>query len=462
MNYFKLFLCFVYVVTFSCKAYDDIVVEEKNNDSFIINEALPSYYSKQYISDKCDIIKSSLVEVDGNKDSFVFITDTHFERNECHSGQLINTIIQNTPVNKVIHGGDVGSEVTRDYRAVGFSLLSDNIQKMSENLVDKIKPASFYSLRGNHDLNCKIDENTFDGYPISYVGDMYLSYMTEVVCDKTDEDGFYYYFDNIEAKIRYIAIDTSYGSIIGSANLGYRQLSWIIENAIKTIPDGYSMVFLTHIPISTGVDTTGECARFKVLKEILSAINNNRKSSVFYDGHELSYDFTSNNNRVLFVLSGHIHSDAQAFDDNVLYITTTCDRISNDMMSQYEEDSKQYRVAGDITEQAFDVVTFSKDEWVMAIRIGAGYCRYYNRKQITLKKGNSISLKERLSFVTPIKWDGNDAPGPIGDYRIKGWKRNLTVLSIREEQLTAQKEGEAIVFAEDKEHNKEFFFVKVI
>ena len=79
---------------------------------------------------------------------------------------------------------------------MGVTLLTDNIQKMSETLVNKIKPASSYSLRGNHDLNCKICETTFDGYPIQYVKDCYLSFMTDVVYDKTDEDGFYYYFDN--------------------------------------------------------------------------------------------------------------------------------------------------------------------------------------------------------------------------------------------------------------------------
>lgn len=463
MKSFKLFIFFFYFTTFSCKVIDN-VVEENDNDSFIIDEDLPAYYTKQYLSDKCKTITESIAESNDITDSFVFITDTHFEWNECHSGQLVNTIIKNTPVNKVIHGGDAGSEITKDYKAVGFSLLTDNVQKLSETLVDRIKPASFYSLRGNHDLNCKIDGNAFDGYPISYVRDVYLSFMPNVFIDKTDEDGFYYFFDNEKAKIRYIAIDTSYGSIMGTAKLGYRQLKWVLEKAIKTVPEDYSLVFLTHIPVSRGVDITTEYVRYSPLKEIIGAINNNRKGTAICDGNELEYDFSMITNRVLFVLSGHIHSDAQAYDDNVLYITTTCDRLSNDMVSQYEESYKQTRMAGDITEQAFDVVSFNNriDGWIMMTRIGAGYSRFYNMGVIVLKMGETISLNDKLSSIDPIKWDANDAPGALGSWSSRNWTRCMSVLSVNNDLITAKNEGEAILFAEDLEHNKEFFLVKVV
>lgn len=463
MKSFKIFLFFFYFTTFSCKAID-VVVEERNNESFLISEEMPSYYTTQYISDKCDIIKNSLSESEGITDSFVFITDTHFEWNECHSGQVINTIIQNSPVNKVIHGGDVGSEVTRDFRVVGFPLLTDNIKKMSDTLVKKIRPAKFYSLRGNHDLNCKIDESSFDGYSISYVKDTYLSFMSDVVMDKTDDNGLYYYFDNAEARVRYIAIDTSYGSFLGKANLGYRQLSWVLKEAIESVPKDYSLVFLTHIPISLGVDITTEYVCYQPLKEIISAINNRREGTVKCDGKELSYDFTSTSNRVLFVLSGHIHSDAQAYEDNVLYLATTCDRVSNDMVSQYEEAYRKTRTTGDITEQAFDVVSFnnSSDGWIMMTRFGAGYSRFYNRKIISMQKGETISLIDNLSHLNSIKWDANDAPGAIGSWSTRNWTRTLTVLKIDDDKITALNEGEAMVFAEDIEHNKEFFMVKVV
>ncbi len=459
MKILRLLLFFFPLATFSCKDIEAVV----EDDSFIINDALPAYYTKHYLSDRCKSINSFLVNNDGDVDSFVFITDMHFEKNSCHSGILINTILKNTPIKIIIYGGDTGSEQSADDKPIGLSLLAANIEKFKSSLIDVIQDASFFAVRGNHDLSCKIDETTFDGFPIQFVIDLYLSFMPTVYYDKTEGDGLYYFFDNGETKVRYIAIDTSYGRKLGAANLGYRQLKWILDEAIGSIPEDYSLVFLTHIPISLGVDITTEYSRFKPLKEIITAINNNRKGSVSCDGQELEYNFTSNTNKVLFVLSGHIHSDAQAYEDNVLYIATTCDRVSNDMVSQYEEEYRQTRKIGDITEQAFDVVSYnnSSDGWIMMTRFGAGYSRFYNKRVIALQKGDTISLLDNLSFVNPIKWDANDAPGAIGSWSCRNWTRSLTVLEINHGKITALKEGEAMVFAEDQEHNKEFFLVKV-
>lgn len=445
---------------FSCKA-KYVAVED---DSFIIADGLPCYYTKEYMTEKCNIVNNSLKRSDGINDSFVFITDTHLEWNSCYSGKLISTVLSNTPVSRVIHGGDAGSELTRDYQPIGFDLLYENIEKLSTSLVEEVKTSSFYSVRGNHDFSCKINDNDYDGFPISQVKSTYLSFMPGVISDETDDDGLYYYFDNPVAKIRYIAIDTSYGSIIGTARLGYRQLEWILENAIKTTPDDYSMVLLSHIPISLGVDITTEYVRFKPLKEIISAINNKRSGTVICEGQELKYDFTSTSNSVLFVLSGHVHSDSQAFEDNVIYITTTCDRLSNDMVSQYEESYRQFRVFGDISEQAFDVVSFNNvdDGWIMMTRIGAGYSRFFNKKVVSLRIGETIDLSECTTFIDPQSWDANDAPGAIGSWVSRNWTRSLTVLDISDDRITTLREGEAMVFAEDKEHNKEFFLVKVL
>lgn len=240
-------------------------------------------------------------------------------------------------------------------------------------------------------------------------------------------------------------------------------MKWVLEEAIETAPENYSLVFLTHIPISLGVDITTEYVRFKPLKERISAINNNRKGTVKCDGKEVEYDFTSTKSKVLFVMSGHIHSDAQAYEDNVLYISTTCDRVSNDMMSQYEETHRQYRQSGDITELAFDVVSFNNtsDGWTLMTRFGAGFSLFYNRRIITLQKGETISLSDNLSFLNPVRWDANDAHRAIGSWTNRNWTRCLTVIEINHDKITALKEGEAMVLAEDQEHNKDLFLVKV-
>ena len=436
---------------------------DTDEDFFIIDEELPSYYSKQYLIDKCAQISNSMLDLKDSTDSFVFITDTHFERNACYSGRLINTIIKNTSVGKVIYGGDTSSEWPVDYKPIGLQLLDDNINKLMGTMVDRIPVRSIYSLRGNHDFSCRIDESSFDGYPISYVKEVYMSFMPKVIMDRTDNDGLYYFFDNDDVKVRYIAVDTSYGNKLGAANIGFRQLKWILEVALNTAPENYSLVFLSHIPISKGVDITTEYLQFTCLRELIGAINNKRKGIVKYDGKELEYDFTSSTNTVLFVLSGHIHCDGQAFEDNVLYITTTCDRVSNDMTSQYEETYKQTRRFGDITEQAFDVVSYSNenDGWVLMTRFGSGYSRYYNKRIISLRKCDTITLDDKLTFVMPVKWDGNDAPGPTGSWSSHGWIRNLSVVGIKGNQITALEEGEAMIFAEDIRHNKEFFLIKV-
>jgi 3',5'-cyclic AMP phosphodiesterase CpdA len=332
--------------------------------------------------------------------------------------------------------------------------------KFVDFLINKIKGYPFYAVRGNHDFNNMLENGKQIGYPLPEVISFYLSFMPEVPYRSLDDNGLYYYFDNHDVRIRYIVIDSSYGCKIDMTRLGVNQLQWLVSDAISSTPSDYSIVLFSHIPI----DLADDNMTFTPLKTILSAVNSRSSGSVVCEGIEVPYDFSVAEYNVFLVMSGHIHTDSQTYDERVLYVTTACDRVSNEMVSQYDEEPRQIRRPGDVLEQAFDVVTIkhSEENWIDLTRIGAGFSRFFNRDNITIRVGESVNLTKKLSKITPQKWRSNDSPGPIGNWRAKEWIYTSTVIELNGGVVLAKKTGSAIVYAEDDKRNKEFFLVDVI
>ena len=197
-------ISFAFSLMSSCSLHNE---EYKNGEIDHYNcwrdvYGIPSYYSESYLLKIVNEINNAYSIGDGTIDSFIFITDTHFEKNQCHSGLLIQMIQDITPVRKVINGGDVGSVTLSTAIPSGFELLSENESRFIQYLVNKCSKGDFYSLRGNHGFNNRLDDSSFDGYDPSDVRRFYLTHMSQVVLNDMDSLGLYYFFDSPSARIR--------------------------------------------------------------------------------------------------------------------------------------------------------------------------------------------------------------------------------------------------------------------
>ena len=87
-----------------------------------------------------------------------------------------------------------------------------------------------------------------------------------------------------------------------------------------------------------------------------------------YDYVNINADFSNAKGKLVGYFAGHTHADASTTTGNIPCITTR-----SDAKEENNQDLKDERIAGTITEQSFDVFTVNKAEGkIYATKIGAG------------------------------------------------------------------------------------------
>ena len=73
-------------------------------------EDIPDYYPS-YLEGRIEKINEAIAESEGNYDSFVWITDIHWEQdvNTRRSPAMIRYITERTGIDKILNGGDTGN-----------------------------------------------------------------------------------------------------------------------------------------------------------------------------------------------------------------------------------------------------------------------------------------------------------------------------------------------------------------
>jgi len=169
-----------------------------------VAEPLPSYYEDQ-LAEKLPIISQNRK---GQRDGFVYWTDSHVKSNSKHAPELINGMLEGDRSPKVFFGGDC-------MPATGKSIEESlNIQR---ELVGRINgKTAFFCLRGNHDFYYRDADNRKEGQTLSQENTAtILADMTrgKAVKNKDDAGVCYFYYDNPKAKIRYVAFTNRFWHI---------------------------------------------------------------------------------------------------------------------------------------------------------------------------------------------------------------------------------------------------------
>lgn len=419
--------------------------------SYAQNDGVPNYFQ--------GVLSDIINAVNGNGASakpFIFITDTHVMANGMQSPELIKRIVEHTKINKVIWGGDAicafgeDAEIERSWRR----------QILLDSTVADL--CNVYKIRGNHDFTIKESRSSDKGITYSQrkTAQMLLNgHPDNVVLNAADQGACYYYFDDKESHLRFIAFDTTdsikgenvaWGTIYGVRD---KQLQWIADSAIATIPKGYDIIFLSHVPFT---DTTG--ARYKELSNVREIVDAAAKRTAGRVGN-VNYDFTKlRKTSVLMCLSGHNHQDMQTYRNGAVHMVTASDAAYNDYKADPFVKDLSGRTKGSKNEVCFDCVSINKKKELISVyRVGIGGDRFFHTKALKLKVGKSKQLKASLN--NPVEWHSYNASG--NRYNGK-WTLYNDVVDIDDHgMVVCKKQGEAVALAIDEMGNKEFYNIVV-
>ena len=410
-------------------------------------------------------------------DGFWFITDLHITANRRQSGKALAALTPMTPLRKTFCGGDLPEAFAARFKSdkEGVDFAADYYRLFWREPIEA-SGQLLYTAKGNHDFTIRHDAKSDEGH--TYTAEeakrvvMGSKGCAGVVTNTDDPTACYYYFDNADAKIRYVFVDTtdsidpkrSYWAV--RSGMGPTQLTWLADHAIATIPAGWSAVVVHHIPFTGCVGSEGERRLYAPFRELLEAYQNRGKATLCGK----VYDFSSAQGRILLDITGHHHAERQTFQNGILYVTEPCDAAYGD----YILGSKPWcgdlprKQGGTVAEQTFDAVQLDPvHDLVYFTRVGGGQDRVLHAKTLTATAGGTLKLAAPL-LSGEITWGCYDAdrivhtPNPKNRYNPFVTYMNDLATIAADGTLTAKKAGEVMVVAMDKDLNKEIFPVKVV
>lgn len=298
---------------------------DKLPDTVEVSDIPNYYFENNYLDDRVKAINDAIADCADGCETFFWITDIHWESevNTRISPLLINYIASKTGIDKILNGGDTG-----------------NSQLICKNAIAKLKNAigsnKVYSVTGNHEM---YDASGYED-PYERVADELRSHNTDIVYG--DNNKSYFYFDNVEGKVRYIGL-SSYGRFINNDHetcYTLEQLEWFKKKALD-VKVGWTIIIFSHTLYHVN------CAYEKLstspsgAKDFIEAIDNYKGDGV-----------------ICCVLLGHTHRDRiHIGNTGIPYIITASDRYAS-----YQGDINVARIPGTISEQHFEVVVIDKEK----------------------------------------------------------------------------------------------------
>lgn len=297
---------------------------------------IPGYYAT-HLDDAIDRARANMLAAGPQGETFVFISDLHWESNAKNSPVLIGAITDELPIENVIFCGD----------AINGGAYEDSVANMNDirKRFEKVSKR-FLSLYGNH------DSNALDG--VVFTNREFYSLLQKqsdyYAVHKNPKYYYYFYMDNPTTKTRMIFLDS------GQTNPSYAndEILWL-KNTVGNTPEGYNILVFVHIiytPVSGGSysdPTTWEMTSF--MTEVCTYLD------------------SVTDKTVCGIFGGHSHRDYNAETaGGIPIILIDCDAR--------QTSSGASQVLGTINEQAFDIVTVNYNtNTIHCTRVGRGESR---------------------------------------------------------------------------------------
>ena len=312
--------------------------------------------------------------------SFAVITDIHWSHNAQYSATLLEEVLTACNIPYFINGGDVACFCpygTKEHLKGEF----DGYKRAFRPIEHKC-----LMVLGNHDgVYSTLPE------PHSYAQNITkaetvengFAFLKQYENRVFGDDGTYYFADDVDAKTRYIVLNTHDVPSNDTDELGravyntFRmfcirntQLNWLAHDALALPTSEWSVVLCSH---ENGTAKPHHKTRNHSL--ILGIINAFKRGEKFvgktefddepYLNAEISVDFTGKGGQFIAWIAGHVHEDLLVNENSIISVSTANDSYGSaaGYLPPHEKDT--------ITEHTFDVFTVDKKaKCVYITRIG--------------------------------------------------------------------------------------------
>lgn len=344
---------------------------------------VPDYWLEA-LNAKEQEIKNIIFEgakADNDMAVFFTIADPHYPDNKGTSTALMRYLSEKCGIGLTVCLGDIIADSPTSHED-GLKRIQ-NAMKYLKNTSDRM-----ILTQGNHDTNVQINDSSgqISASRIVYDKEWILHTSNKMLgLDKIvfDELGKAFYYDDDILKIRFISLDSFEGKTYGitdgvltSLHLGrttIRQIEWLTNVALATIPNGYSVVTFSHLAMYSPIVSNGtglvslNVGEMGNAANVLAAIKKFKDGGGTYIGHfagHLHHDFISSNGGIISVHSLNDGAHWRAAS----YFGDYADIVGDSPLKE----------SGTVTECAFDAVIVNKTtRHVDLIRIGAGNNRSF-------------------------------------------------------------------------------------
>lgn len=313
---------------------------------------IPTFW--QSAVDAC-IAKIKALQVGRDCITFPFFSDNH-QRNG-YAGMLIAHIMKECHIPYCFYGGDSISNGTIADEATMIAQ-----DKAFDTIMSYVPNGRMCRAVGNHD-GYWYDGTNKHYYNRSQIYDLFLREESIAQNKHFGGEGTYYYIDDIASMVRWIVMDTN------NAPVDDAQIAWVQNTALSFDESGWSVVFISHQPISNHYH-----AGITNAAAVVSAVTTKA---------------TANNVPIIGWFSGHVHRDILATklmsggngsnagtEGASLGFTQVV--ITSDHTSIAYDDATKHTVANDDQSHAIDFVTINKATRTVNItRLGIGNDRSY-------------------------------------------------------------------------------------
>jgi len=326
------------------RAFPQSLIEMINDEDIV---KVPTYFEEN-LSNAIASVKNNVFDAGIDGDSFVFITDVHWQSNSRHSPKLIERIIASTNVGRIMCGGDL----------IGGGEKSAMIDLMADCVNSFKGIAPFYVVYGNHDGN---------GIGAPSSSDNFTKGNTYAIAQKSTDtimnygDLCYFYFDNQTTKTRYICLDTGGGAAVA---LSAAQSEWL-SGALNTMPSGYHALIFAHIYYEqtngwhVGLQPS-ELQRTGFMNSVCTILDT----------------FNTNNidKKVEAMFGGHVHIDCNfSSPGGIPIVLSDCDTRQT---FTTDDGTTAKHAIGTVNEQCFDITTINySTKTIKCVRVGRGVNR---------------------------------------------------------------------------------------
>lgn len=254
------------------------------------DQAIPDYWVEP-LSAGTKAIRQAVQRAGMDKSAFLFYTDSHWNYNSGMSPRLLTHLYHNTPLNKVIFGGDIVQTEPDPESAEESDVMEYLWQWRSQ-----IRELKHYSVVGNHDDG----EDTNNLFSYEYV---YTYLFAPEDSSEIKRGGYtYYYFDDASEKTRYLCLDTAYEGIY---NMSADQIAFLTDSLIST-PEGWHIVVAAHAWYAPDYENFVPGEPIGILDMTPHAAT---VAEVLDQYNARSGPFQGCGARVEFCIGGHLHRD---------------------------------------------------------------------------------------------------------------------------------------------------------